>query len=202
MRQRAIVVVVTALVAVAGGATFLSEKAQNTLTTIDTVPTRAQLDNAFDNSPTLALQNLSAIAMDNGTSVGIRLRAIHALAKYCVDPSACVDTDVAHETVTALLLATRSETVGSPLLLLRAAIETLGAMRVRSDVTTTPVSLVSLLDHPSRDIRASTARALQEICSAEAITPLRVHYLHEPTEQVKLAISEALRILSLCAPTP
>jgi hypothetical protein len=198
MPRTALAIVLTAVAAIASGSTALPESVQNTLTPIDTVPTRAQLDNAFGDSPAMALQTLSALAADDTTDVGIRLRAIHALAKYCVDPTACTTSDVAHQSVTALVGSTRDEVSGWPLLLLRAAIETLGSMRVTTDVTV----LVPLLDHPSRDIRASTARALQDLCNTQAITPLQVRHGREPTQQVKLAISEALRILGECSTTP
>ena len=189
---------VGALAAIASGNTMtLSSQVQNTLTTIDTVPTRQQIDSAFGNQPQVALQNLTSIAGDLGADVGIRLRAIHALAKYCA-ATPCTETDVAHQSLITLIGQTRSETVGAPLLVLRAAVETLGAMRVATDVNT----LVPLLDHPSRDIRASTAKALQDLCNTQATSPLRIRYARETTEQVKLAISEALRILGQCSANP
>lgn len=189
---------VGALAAIASGDTIaLSSQVQNTLTTIDTVPTRQQLDSAFGNQPQVALQSLSSLAGDNGTDVGIRLRAIHALAKYCA-ASPCTTSDVAHQSLTTLISQTRTETAGAPLLVLRAGIETLGMMRVAADVDT----LVPLLDHSSRDIRASTAKALADLCNTQASSPLRVRYARETSEQVKLAISEALRILGQCSATP
>jgi hypothetical protein len=105
---------------------------------------------------------------------------------------------VAHQSLTTLIAQTRVATAGAPLLVLRAGIETLGTMRVAGDVST----LVPLLDHPSRDIRASTAKALQDLCNTQASSPLRVRYAREASEQVKLAISEALRILGQCSATP
>jgi hypothetical protein len=191
-------VLVAAIAAIASGTTMaLSSQVQNTLTTIDSVPTRQQLDSAFDNQPQVALQNLSSIAADKDADVGIRLRAIHALAKYCAGVP-CTPTDVAHQSLTTLISQTQNQTVGSPVLLLRAAVETLGMMRVGGDVTV----LVPLLQHATRDIRASTAKALQDLCNTGAIPPLRVQYARETTEQVKLAISEALRILGQCSATP
>jgi hypothetical protein len=181
----------------ATGSTSLSQQVQNTLTTIDTVPTRQQIDRAFENNPALALANLSQIASDTSNDIGIRLRAIHALAKYCTT-SPCANNDVAHQSVLAVVAATSIETTGSPVLLLRAAIETLGPMGVAGDVGV----MVPLLDHISRDIRAATARALRDLCNTQAITPLRVRYAKEQTDQVKLAISEALRILDQCPVTP
>jgi len=203
MRTIAITIAVAALAALAAmasGSTQLPQQVTNTLTPIDTVPTRQQLDSAFD-SPAMALQNLASIATDPdpAADVGIRLRAIHALAKYC-SSTPCADTDVAHQSLTSVIQATATETSGSQLLVLRAAIETLGVMRVRTDIDV--LLGLSLLDHPSRDIRASTAHALQDLCNTQAIAPLSARKGVEPTDQVKLAISEALRILGQCSATP
>ena len=194
--MRAILVGVLAIgsaasLALATGSTDdLTEPVRNTLTTIDKIPTREQLDTAFEGEP--ALSSLSTIAKNKSVDVGVRLRAIHALAKYCTAP--CAADDVAHTSLTQLIGETQNETVGEPVILLRAAIETIGVLRVDEDV----LLLRPLLDHPSRDIRAATARALRDLCNSQAVTPLRVRYTSEPTEQVKLAISEALRILGQC----
>lgn len=187
--------------ALATGATALPEKVQNTLTTIDSVPTKTQLDNVFPTGEALA--NLSTIAQDNAADIGIRLRAIHALAKYCPDPVAagtapCTNEELAHQTLTTLITDEREETSGSSVLLLRAAIETIGALHVPEDAG----FIEGLLDHPSRDVRAATARALRDLCNAEASTKLRIRYTAESTEQVKLAISEALRVLGQCVTPP
>lgn len=173
----------------------LSQHAQNTLTTIDSVPTRQQLDLALTNPGQTPLASLSALATDSGSDIGIRLRAIHALGKYCA-AATCVDTDTAHVSLQAVIAANRAALTGPNVLLLRAAIETLGAMRVNTDEG----MLVDLLDHPSRDVRAATAGALADICNNQATVRLRVRYSRELTEQVKLAISEALRILGQCSP--
>ena len=166
--------------------------------TIDTVPTKQQINDAFgSNDP---LPSLVAIATGTATdsdTIAIRLRAIHALAKYCAT-TPCTVGDPAHQAVAAVLPAAQPATSGSPVLVLRAAIETLGTMKVPTDVST----LVPLLDHPSRDIRAATARALRDLCNTQAITPLRTRYSSEMTDQVKLAISEALRILGQCSQSP
>jgi HEAT repeat protein len=185
-----IVSVVALAAAIAAAATSLPQPVQNTLTTIDSVPTKTQLDNVFSGD---ALVNLSAIAKDKIADIGIRLRAIHALAKYCPEP--CSTTELAHQSLSGLIADEREETSGSSVLLLRAAIETIGALHVADDVNV----LVPLLDHGSRDVRAATARALRDLCNTQAITPLRVRYTSESTEQVKLAISEALRVLGQCS---
>lgn len=181
------------LAAIAAGASTLPLSVTNTLTVIDTVPTKTQLDGVFGAG---ALDRLSTIAHDRAEDPGIRLRAIHALAKYCPDP--CSTEQVAHTTLTQLIDENRGQTSGEGVVLLRATIETLGLLGVASDVTV----LVSLLDHPSRDIRAATARSLRDLCNAQAIAPLRVRYTVEPIEQVKRAISDALRILGQCSQVP
>lgn len=201
MRPVVVALLVTGGIAAATGSVNLSPQVKNTLTTIDVVPTKVQLDSAFGSEQN-ALAQLAQIATDDaldGDSVAVRLRAIHALAKYC--PSPCSPSDVAHQAVTEVieeLTTPETPTTGSPVLILRAAIETLGTMKVPSDVST----LLPLLIHPSRDIRAATARALRDLCNPQAITPLRTRYADETTDQVKLAISEALRILGQCSAAP
>ena len=90
----------SAFAATAHGTDALSIEAQNTLTAIDAVPTPTEIDAQFVDHAT-ALASLSTIAQDNTTDVGIRIRALHALAKYCVAP--CADTDTAHQALVARL---------------------------------------------------------------------------------------------------
>ena len=126
--------------------------------------------------------------------IAIRLRAIHALGKYCLTlspPPKCSATDLAHQALHDLVMGFTGAHVGSDVLVLRAAVEAIGPLEVQTDLDL----LVPLLDHSSRDIRSSTAHALRDLCNTGAINPLRVRYQHEGTDQVKLAISEALRIL-------
>ncbi len=188
---------IAASLAFATGSTAgLSERVRDTLTAIDTVPTKVQLDLAFENQ---ALPNLSTIAQDRTLDIGVRVRAIHALAKYCPDP--CTSTELAYQSLAALISETRNETVGEPVVLLRAALETIGTLPVESNAAAkaeVTAIVTELLNHPSRDIRAAAARALRDLCNTNAATALRIRYTSEPTEQVKLAISEALRILGQC----
>ncbi|NVB79285.1 MAG: HEAT repeat domain-containing protein [Kofleriaceae bacterium] len=177
--------------------TELSDEQVAWLTAIDSVPSRQQVDFVLNqNGSGTPLEKLRNLTGDDGTDPGVRLRAVHALAKYCGgDTTPCTATDDAHQSLTALIAETTPATTGTDVLLLRAAVETIGPMRVSSDVGL----LIPLLEHGSRDIRASTARALQDLCNTQAITPLRSRYNREMTEQVKLAISEALRILAQCS---
>ena len=190
MMMRAVIatLAVTGAIALATG---INDEADFTLSPIDQIPTKEQINNALKSSD--PLQELSSRATNEQVDVGIRLRAIHALAKYC-SSTPCASTDAAHAPVVAVLMANRNASSGSEVLLLRASIETLGVMRVTGDAP----SLTPLLDHPSRDIRAATARALRDLCNNQAIPPLRARYSAEMTDQVKLAISEALRILGQC----
>lgn len=202
-RWGAAAILVAGAAALASGAAGLSVDVQNTLTTIDSVPTKPQLDNVFPAGE--ALSSLSTIAMDTGADVGIRLRAIHALGKYCpARPELeCTTTELAYTSLTDLILETRNFTHGSEVLLLRSAIETIGVLEVSATASDQVAELLKgLLNHPSRDIRAATARALRDLCNTQVITPLRVRYTSESTEQVKLAISEALRVLGQCTTTP
>ncbi|CAN5644950.1 hypothetical protein BH11MYX1_BH11MYX1_28860 [soil metagenome] len=175
--------------AAAEGSPPLSAQIQNVLTPIDSVPTQLQLDTAFSDH-SQALQGLVGISGDDATDTGIRLRAIHALTKYCA-ASPCVDSDLAHQALVGIIQATRDKLVGANVVVLRGAIEALGPQRVGNDLTL----LVPLLEHQSRDVRAATVHALRDLCNTQAINPLRALLQHETTDQVRLAISEALRIL-------
>jgi HEAT repeat protein len=180
---------VVGLVASAEGSPPLSAQIQDVLTPIDSVPTQLQLDTAFSDHAQ-ALRGLAEISSDGGTDPGIRLRAIHALTKYC-PASPCLDGDVAHQALVGIIQATRDALVGANVVVLRGAIEALGPQRVGTDL---PL-LIPLLEHQSRDVRAATVHALRDLCNTQAINPLRAQLQHETTDQVRLAISEALRIL-------
>ena len=173
----------------ANGATQIPLQVQNALTSIDSVPTTLQLDTVYGDHAA-ALLNLSAIAGDPTTDTGIRLRAIHALAKYCAT-TPCGAAELAHQSLSALITANAGEQAGAALVVLRGAIEAIGPQRVATDL---PL-LLPFLDHASRDIRAATAHALRDLCNSQAINPLRNRQQHETSQQVRLAITEALRIL-------
>ena len=175
------------------GTILLDQQQQEALTTIDTVPSKA----LYESLPTpLTQADIEGVAGDGSANPAFRLRAIHALATYCATPAPCADTDPAHMTLAALISANGSAHSGADLLILRGAIEAIGPMRGSKDL---PL-LVPLLDHPSRDIRATAATALGALCKIGANTPLHQRYTNESTDQVKLAISAALRMLSTCVP--
>jgi hypothetical protein len=193
MRPYVLALAAFAFAATARGSEALSIPIQNTLTATDTVPTTSEIDTVFTDHAT-ALSSLSSIAQDPGTDVGIRIRALHALTNYCTAP--CADADAAHQALVQFIMASAGDQTGTTIVMLRGAIEALGPQRVGTDL---PL-LVPLLAHPSRDIRAATAHALRDLCNTQAITPLRTQLGSETTDQVRLAISEALRILGQPSP--
>jgi hypothetical protein len=173
----------------------------HTLTQIDAVPTKAQIELA---SLTPVVPRLRELALSTSVDFGIQLRAIRALPQFCQAqiPHCNEDSDAAmhpiRTTVRDVIASVPQATVtGSAILRLRAGIESLGAVASgeQSDVDL----LVTFLDHPARDIRFATARALRDLCMSTAITPLRNRYDVEPVAQVRLAISAALGDIAQCS---
>jgi hypothetical protein len=186
---------------VAAGSTQLPQKIQDALTLIDSVPSEVQLDTAFC-APTCssdhreALAGLAAIATDNGAtdsaSRNARLHAISALSTYCV-ATTCdgLPGSQAHDALYSIITTTTGEANGFNAVVLRAAIEAIGPQRVDSDLGL----LLAQLQNPSRDIRAAVAHSLRDLCNTNAIVPLRQQQQTESSDQVKQAITEALRVL-------
>jgi HEAT repeat protein len=174
----------------------LTQPVLDALTPLDTLPSREQLKTAHG-SDQAALDNLQLIALAQGTvDPGVQLRAVRVLPQYCNLP--CPAADPAHTTLVTLATTPRyrDSRRGSDLLVLRAAIEAIGVLRVPDDVSL----LIPQLEHPSRDIRAATARALRDLGNTQAIVPLRARYTQEQVGQVRLAISDALRVLGQPVP--
>ena len=169
----------------------LTQPIINALTPIDTLPSSQQINQVFNDNPSEALANLIELA-NPSTFVdrGVQLRAVRALIHYC-GTSPCTRGDAAHDTLALVVTRYATARAGSDALILRAAIESLGVLRVPDDMST----LKDFLIHPSRDIRATTARALRDLGNTNAIPFLRARYNDEPTDQVRLAISDALRVL-------
>lgn len=166
----------------------LDETVLHTLTPIDSVPTKESLVTILQPNP---LDRLRALAIDEGIDFGVRLRAIRAMPHFC--PTNCR---------AALIEVFQSidpelDRAGPQLLLRRATIEAIGIART-GNPDDVPL-LVPYLDHPSRDIRAATARAFRDMCNTQAIVPLRTRYQNEQVDQVRLAISTALRDLGQCS---
>ena len=173
----------------------LTQPVINALTPIDSLPSSKQL-NAAHGGEQEALANLTAIALaGDAVDTGVQLRAIRALTHYCKTPCGSHE---AHATLVTLVTMPRyrDSRLGSDLLVLRAAIESLGILRVPGDLSL----LVPQLNHPSRDIRTATAHALRDLGNTQAITPLRARYEVESVDQVQIAISDALRVLGQPVP--
>jgi HEAT repeat protein len=190
-----VLVVVFALPA--RGEQQLQQTVLHTLTPIDSMPTKDQLLAIWP--PSTVVGELAAIAGNVDLDFGVRLRAIRALPQFCT--AACAGTAPHAALVDILTTADTQEKTGKPALLLRAAIESLGATRTSAPADV--ARLTRFLDHASRDIRAATAFALRDLCDPSAIPYLRNRYNVEmgPTgvPQVRLAISAALRDLGTCS---
>jgi HEAT repeat protein len=149
------------------------------LSGIDYVPNRSALDDLFDGAAASDLIELAEEEPDPG----VRMRALRALALY---PGA--------ETAAALRDAIAEhgdDDTGTPTLMTRLAALSLA----RVDGAAAVPDLADLMNHPSRDVRATVAEALAVTNSADAVPILRDRLAVEPVEQVRLAIADALREL-------
>ncbi len=176
-----------------GDNALLAPPVVTALTSIDSLPSKAALDDAF--GAPAALDNLLAVAGDHTVDLGIELRAIRALPAYCPDP--CGPGAPVHDGLIAFIDGfPAAQYTPQDLLRLRAAVEALGA--TRSKLASDVGELVPLLDHASRDVRATVVRALGSLCSNAALGPLNAHYPDERSLQVKYAITAAVQALDQC----
>lgn len=193
MRKLPLVLAVLAgLVMSASGETVtLTPQQRNTLTQLDALPSRDQLDSVHDDSPQTAIATLRAVALDSSGDAAVQIRAIRALAQYCAAP--CAEDDESHTTIVTLVTTPRyrDARTGTDLLVLRAGIESLGLLRVADDIDL----VIPQLSHPSRDIRAAAAHALRDIGNPAAIDALRARLVGEQLEQVRRALEEAVSAL-------
>ncbi len=165
------------------------------LTSTDALASSADFVAAFSGSAE-AVTGLAAIAQDSSGDTGVQLRAIRGLAEFPASGS------VPHDALVAIIGASSGAQSGSRVLVLRAAIESLGALAAGGHAEPADEALLAgHLNDGSRDVRATTARALGELCDTSAATPLHVRAGGETSVQVKLAISEALRVLATCSPS-
>jgi len=166
------------------------------LTSIDTAPTKQDLEVVLA-SPDNELSLLRQYALGSSFDFGMRLRAIRAIPHFC--PQQPVECRGA---ILAVLddIDSATSSPGQKILRRRAAIEALGAARTGDPADR--VRLASFLDDASRDIRVAAVRALRDLCDPAAMQPLLDHARGWPHEvdQVKLAITEALSVLSQCGP--
>ncbi len=149
----------------------------------DFVPSRAQLDDQLD-QPAASLRAIASGVAEHDDP-GLRIRAYRALRLYPTP-------EVERALIEAVQARGRTDAFGVEVLYLRAAVESLAVVAGPRGVE----PLRPLLDHPSRDIRASAARALA-ICGTPAALPaLRSRLTSESEAQVRLALSEAIRALT------
>lgn len=176
-----------------GNDALLTPPVLQALTSIDAIPSKIALNDAFGTQP--PLEALLSIALDPTIDLGIELRAIRALPAYC--PAPCGPGTPVHDALTSLIDGYRSSPrAPHDLLRMRAAVEALGA--THSGLLEDVDRLMSLLDNDSRDVRATVVRAIRNICNSGAIIPLSDFFFTEPSRQVQLAITAALQDLGRC----
>jgi HEAT repeat protein len=182
----------TALVAIAALAradmTMLPEPVRNALSSIDRAASATDLDTALGGTQQQTAMQLAAIALDPNVDVGVALRSIRALSQY---PQSAIGSTLAHDTLASIINTYLTSARANDVLVLRAAIEALGLLRVATDVDT----LVKGLGHASRDVRATAAHALRDLGNPSAIPQLRARLGQELVPQVQLAITGALTAL-------
>jgi hypothetical protein len=165
------------------------------LTPIDTLPNPTYLDTVFGNQ---TLENLIMLTTNSMVDLGVQLRAIRTLVTYCPAPSVgpCGVGTGTHDTLSQIVDGYATGTMTpQDVLRLRAAIEALGIAGRSAGLNADVVRIDQFLDHPSRDVRTATAKALGNLCNTQAIQPLRTRLPNEQVPQVQLAISAALRDL-------
>jgi hypothetical protein len=166
------------------------------LTAIDTLPSLATLTDLLGMS--LAPSSLGQIALDASIDTGVRIRAVRTMAGFCAtgvcaDAVATVHTDL-------LKIITDYEANPSPapseLMLMRAAVETLGASNavLPDDV---PI-LHTLLANPSRDVRATVVHALATTCVQPALDEVLALKKIETIPQVRGELNLAEQAITSC----
>lgn len=133
-----------------------------------------------------AVEDLIELAEDTSASSdsGVRIRALRALGQFAQSPS----RPTAAAALRRAILTFGGEVRGVKLLYLRTSMLSLASLEGANAVS----SLVDLLAHPSRDIRAGCSQALGITKSDTAIPALRDRALIEEQPQVQLAIADAL----------
>ena len=152
------------------------------LTAIDVAPNAGLYGDVIGND--VRAQLLAASQPGAAVDGGLRLRALRGLGLY---PGAAAVARVRIELDDGADLLD-----GVAVLHLGAAVEALGYIGDASDQP----RLITMLEFEAcRDVRELAARALQRLNMVGAVDALRERFVREPTQQVQLAISEALRAL-------
>ncbi|HEX7843916.1 MAG TPA: hypothetical protein VF469_40855 [Kofleriaceae bacterium] len=190
-----------------GANVALTQAETEVLKSVDALPTAAQIDLAVGSGSGSGLARLLELASDPMIDLGIQIRAIRLVLLYCPRPDEnCSGTPI-HDALLSLVqgYAARASAGTSPqdMLRLRAAVEALGATRseLAGDVAAL-ISAPALLDHASRDVRVTVVRALRDLGSCAAVTPLQARGAVEHVGQVQQAILNALQSLHTSAMCP
>ncbi|MCP4449278.1 MAG: HEAT repeat domain-containing protein [Myxococcales bacterium] len=156
------------------------------LSGLNYVPSQSNIDVVLGEG---AVEDLIEIAEDSSidSDPGLRIRAFRSLGQYDGNPQRATAASALRRAIADY----GAESSGTKLLYLRASMLSLAAIDGGNAVS----NLVTMLGHPSRDIRAACAQALGITGVAAAIQPLRARDLIEPEEQVRLAIADALFLL-------
>ena len=183
MRLVSVAIALGALIALSTtiAAQVLDDPVEELLSGVDSVPSRTELDDAAGTDAEAELLVLAAEGSSADT--GIRIRALRALAMYPSTES---------QTTLSTVIETRAGGGGVDTLYLRAAMRSLAVIATTDAVDT----IAALLTHDSRDVRAAAARALAITGSPAAVPLLRDRLGVEPTLQVRLALSAAIRELT------
>jgi hypothetical protein len=207
MRKRlALFAVLLCALPASGDNVPLSDDQVDTLTQIDAMPTRAQIDLEF--GATGGLAALIALAKDPGRGLDLQIRAIRTLPQFCATGTCAGEPhDSLSSIINGYLAALPGPLPPSDMLRLRAAIEALGTTRsgLAGDVHQLAVS--QLLRHPNRDVQVTTVHALRDLCSRGLCTrqtctedAAAVRALRSTTGETQLdaAINSALQDLAQC----
>ncbi len=155
------------------------------LSGINFFPNRSNIDDVLGSA---AVEDLILIAEDDSedSDVGLRIRAYRALGVY-------EDSENKNLAISSLQLSLQNYSDGEAeeLLFLRASLLSL-AQLAKADAV---VDLLPFLDHPSRDIRASSAQALGITESSAAIEALSELLNSDESQQVRVATEDALAVI-------
>lgn len=162
----------------------IEEPLRDALSGIDYVAGKSVFDDLLGAG---ADADLVAIArdVDGDADPGLRVRAYRALSLY---PTPLVEqalTEAVNEH------ADFANLVGIEVIYAKAAMDSLAAVAGGDAVSTIAV----VLDHPSRDLRVSAARALARTADPSAIPPLQTRLQSETDPLVTLALQRALSAL-------
>lgn len=165
----------------------VNQRMLDALSTIDHVPSKAAVAEAFRSA-----EALSEVALDRSQDLSVQLRAIGALPALCGQP--CGAGTVAHDTLYAIV--TGPSLLPEDALRLRAAVAALAqtGSHTRDDIA----AMIGLLDHDSRDIRATAVRALHKLSDCSTKQALLRRLVSEKVKQVQYALNAALSAFEQC----